>query len=55
MVAYAPAVLRVCHHLHGGTGMDASYPLPRFSALIKDLVRYTGGTGYRLDQLGARV
>ena len=55
MAAYAPAVLRVCHHLHGGTGMDASYPLPRFSALIKDLVRYTGGTGYRLDQLGARV
>jgi alkylation response protein AidB-like acyl-CoA dehydrogenase len=55
MAAYAPAVLRVCHHLHGGTGMDASYPLPRFSALIKDLVRYTGGTGYRLDQLSARV
>lgn len=55
MAAHAPAVLRVCHHLHGGTGMDASYPLPRFSALIKDLVRYTGGTGYRLDQLGARV
>ena len=55
MTAHAPAVLRACHHLHGGTGMDASYPLPRFSALIKDLVRYTGGTGYRLDQLGARV
>ena len=55
MAAHAPAVMRACHHLHGGTGMDASYPLPRFSALIKDLVRYTGGTSYRLDQLGARV
>jgi 3-oxo-4-pregnene-20-carboxyl-CoA dehydrogenase alpha subunit len=55
MASRAPAVLRVCHHLHGGTGMDASYPLPRYSALIRDLVRYTGGTGYRLDQLGARV
>lgn len=55
MASHAPAVLRACHHLHGGTGMDASYPLPRFSALIKDLVRYTGGTGYRLDQLSARV
>lgn len=55
MASHAPAVLRVCHHLHGGTGMDASYPLPRYSALIRDLVRYTGGTGYRLDQLGARV
>jgi 3-oxo-4-pregnene-20-carboxyl-CoA dehydrogenase alpha subunit len=55
MAARAPEIMRICHHLHGGTGMDASYPLPRFSAMIQDLARYTGGTGYRLDQLGARV
>ena len=55
MAARAPEIMRACHHLHGGTGMDASYPLARFSAMIADLVRYTGGTGYRLDQLGARV
>ncbi len=51
----APAALRTCHHLHGGIGMDVTYPLPRYSALVKDLVRFTGGTEYRLDRLGARV
>ena len=55
MAARAPEIMRACHHLHGGTGMDASYPLARFSALVADLVRYTGGTGYRLDQLGVGV
>jgi len=51
----APAALRACHHLHGGTGMDASYPLHRYSALVKDLVRLVGGADYRLGRLGARV
>jgi alkylation response protein AidB-like acyl-CoA dehydrogenase len=50
-----PAItaLRTCHHLHGGTGMDASYPLHRFSSLAKDLGRYVGGADYRLDRLAA--
>jgi len=51
----APAALRACHHLHGGTGMDVSYPLHRYSALVKDLVRLVGGADYRLGRLGARV
>jgi len=51
----APAALRACHHLHGGTGMDVSYPLHRYSAFVKDLVRLTGGADYRLARLGARV
>ena len=51
----APEALRICHHLHGGTGMDVSYPLHRYSALIKDLVRLVGGADYRLGVLGARV
>jgi 3-oxo-4-pregnene-20-carboxyl-CoA dehydrogenase alpha subunit len=51
----APAALRACHHLHGGTGMDISYPLHRYSALVKDLVRLIGGADYRLDRLGARL
>jgi alkylation response protein AidB-like acyl-CoA dehydrogenase len=50
----APAALRTCHHLHGGTGMDATYPLPRLSALVKDLVRFTGGAEYRLSRLAGR-
>jgi len=51
----APGALRTCHHLHGGTGMDVTYPLHRYSALVKDLVRLVGGADYRLDRLGARV
>ena len=49
----APTALRTCHHLHGGTGMDVSYPLHRYSALVKDLVRLVGGADYRLGLLGA--
>ena len=44
----APRSVRICHHLHGGLGMDATYPLHRFSALVTDLVRYLGGAEYRL-------
>jgi hypothetical protein len=46
----APRALRTCHHLHGGTGMDVTYPLHRFSALVGDLVRYLGGAEYQLEQ-----
>jgi 3-oxo-4-pregnene-20-carboxyl-CoA dehydrogenase alpha subunit len=49
----APTALRTCHHLHGGTGMDVSYPLYRYSALVKDLVRLVGGADYRLGLLAA--
>jgi 3-oxo-4-pregnene-20-carboxyl-CoA dehydrogenase alpha subunit len=51
----APEALRTCHHLHGGTGMDVSYPLHRYSALVKDLARLVGGPDYRLGLLGAGV
>jgi 3-oxo-4-pregnene-20-carboxyl-CoA dehydrogenase alpha subunit len=36
----APRSVRLCHHLHGGIGMDVTYPLHRFSALVADLTRY---------------
>ncbi len=51
----APSALQTCHHLHGGIGMDVSYPLHRFSSLVKDLARFVGGADYRLDRLGARA
>ena len=41
--------VRLCHHLHGGLGMDVAYPLHRFSALVADLTRYLGGAEYRLE------
>lgn len=46
----APRSVRTCHHLHGGTGMDVTYPLHRFSALISDLVRFLGGAEYQLER-----
>ncbi len=51
----APAALMTCHHLHGGIGMDVSYPLHRYSSLVRALVRFVGGAEYRLDRLGATV
>lgn len=50
--AVLPA-LRTCHHLHGGLGLVADYPLHRHTALVRDLVRHLGGTEYCLQQLGA--
>ena len=54
LAQHGPPALRTCHHLHGGLGMDVSYPLPRYSALITDLVSLIGGTEYRLDRLSWR-
>jgi hypothetical protein len=49
----APVALRTCQHLHGGLGMDIGYPLHRYSALVKDLVRFVGGADYSLDRIAA--
>jgi 3-oxo-4-pregnene-20-carboxyl-CoA dehydrogenase alpha subunit len=51
----ATAALRACHHLHGGIGMDVTYPLHRYSSMVKDMARFVGGADYRLDRLGARA
>ena len=48
---HAPRSVRTCHHLHGGLGMDVTYPLPRYSSLTGDLVRFLGGADYRLERL----
>ncbi|GAA1966136.1 acyl-CoA dehydrogenase family protein [Amycolatopsis minnesotensis] len=40
----APAALGTCHHLHGGLGVDVTYPLHRYYSLTKDLVRAVGGS-----------
>jgi alkylation response protein AidB-like acyl-CoA dehydrogenase len=46
----APRSVRICHHLHGGLGMDVTYPLHGFSSLVADLVRFLGGAEYRLER-----
>ncbi len=51
----APRTVRLCHHLHGGLGMDVAYPLHRFSSLVADLVRFLGGAEYRLERQACSV
>ena len=51
----ATAALRTCHHLHGGIGMDVTYPLHRYSSMLTDLARFVGGADHRLERLGARA
>lgn len=47
--------LRTCHHLHGGLGVDVTYPLHGFYSTLKDLTRFLGGAGHRLEEFGAVV
>ena len=54
IAAELPPAMRVLHHLHGGIGVDETYPLHRYSSAAKDLVRLLGGASYRLDLVGAR-
>ena len=45
--------MQICHHLHGGMGMDITYPMHRYYSTIKDLTRLLGGPSHRLDLLAA--
>jgi alkylation response protein AidB-like acyl-CoA dehydrogenase len=38
-----PAALQTCHHLHGGMGVDETYPLHHYFAQVKDVARRLGG------------
>jgi alkylation response protein AidB-like acyl-CoA dehydrogenase len=55
LAAELPTALQVCHHLHGGLGVDITYPLHRYYSHAKDLARFVGGAAYRLDRLGASL
>jgi 3-oxo-4-pregnene-20-carboxyl-CoA dehydrogenase alpha subunit len=52
VTSQAPPVMQICHHLHGGMGMDITYPMHRYYSTIKDLSRLLGGSSLRLDLLG---
>ncbi|MGE2816683.1 acyl-CoA dehydrogenase family protein [Mycobacterium heidelbergense] len=54
IASQAPAVMQTCHHLHGGMGMDITYPMHRYYSTIKDLTRLVGGPSHRLDLVGAQ-
>jgi alkylation response protein AidB-like acyl-CoA dehydrogenase len=53
VTSQAPPVMQLCHHLHGGMGMDIAYPMDRYYSTIKDQTRLLGGPSYRLTLLGA--
>jgi 3-oxo-4-pregnene-20-carboxyl-CoA dehydrogenase alpha subunit len=53
LASQAPPVMQTCHHLHGGMGMDITYPMAGYYATIKDLTRLLGGPSHRLDLVGA--
>jgi 3-oxo-4-pregnene-20-carboxyl-CoA dehydrogenase alpha subunit len=54
LTSQAPPVMQICHHLHGGMGMDIDYPMNRYYSTIKDLTRLLGGPSHRLDLVGAQ-
>ncbi|NUT36488.1 MAG: hypothetical protein HOV79_25825, partial [Hamadaea sp.] len=51
LASRAPGAIRTCHHLHGGLGLDVTYPLHRHSALLRDLVRMVGGAEHTLGRI----
>ncbi|MEP9365262.1 acyl-CoA dehydrogenase [Nocardioides sp. CN2-186] len=38
----APAAMRTCHHLHGGMGVDITYPMSRYFSWITDISHALG-------------
>ncbi|NUW35009.1 acyl-CoA/acyl-ACP dehydrogenase [Nonomuraea sp. SMC257] len=45
--------LYTCQHLHGGLGLDVTYPLHRYFAHAKHLSHLLGGQDAQLDLIGA--
>ena len=54
LTSQAPPAMQTCHHLHGGMGMDVTYPMHRYYSSVKDLTRLLGGPAHRLDLVGAQ-
>lgn len=40
--------MHTCHHLHGGLGVDITYPMHRYYSQAKDITRSLGGVEARL-------
>ncbi|GAA5041415.1 hypothetical protein HNP84_002364 [Thermocatellispora tengchongensis] len=47
--------LHTCQHLHGGLGLDVTYPLHRYFAWGKRLAHLLGGSAAQLDLIGAHA
>ena len=53
LAAEVPPALQTCQHLHGGLGVDITYPLHRYYSQAKDLARFVGGPDARLERIAA--
>jgi alkylation response protein AidB-like acyl-CoA dehydrogenase len=51
----AMKALYTCQHLHGGIGLDVTYPLHRYFAWAKHYGHLLGGAEAQLDALGSLV
>ncbi|UBU12053.1 acyl-CoA dehydrogenase family protein [Nonomuraea gerenzanensis] len=54
-VSGAYQALYTCQHLHGGLGLDVTYPLHRYFAQARHLSQLLGGADAQLDLIGALV
>ncbi|MEV0346478.1 acyl-CoA dehydrogenase family protein [Nonomuraea sp. NPDC050680] len=54
-VSEAYKALYTCQHLHGGLGLDVTYPLHRYFAHAKHLTHLLGGADAQFDLIGALV
>ncbi|MCF6472269.1 acyl-CoA dehydrogenase [Nonomuraea sp. MG754425] len=54
-VGEALKALYTCQHLHGGLGLDVTYPLHRYFAQARHLSHLLGGADAQLDLIGALV
>jgi len=43
------SILQTCHHLHGGMGVDETYPLAAYFASVRDITRHLGGPATLAD------
>lgn len=51
LAAEALPAVHTCHHLHGGLGLDITYPLHRYYGMAKELTRFVGGVEHRLGAI----
>ena len=45
----ASPVMQTCQHLHGGMGIDETYPMGRYFARVRDISRHLGGPAALAD------
>ncbi|GLY47444.1 acyl-CoA dehydrogenase family protein [Lentzea sp. NBRC 102530] len=51
LAAEALPAVHSCHHLHGGLGLDITYPMHRYYGMAKELTRFVGGVEHRLGAI----